>query len=143
MPNFHPFIVHFPVALLTTALAFDLLGIVLAREELSRVGWWAQLTGSIGIAAAVLSGLVAKGEALIPSPAAGTFDTHQQLAFLAAGAFTALLLWRAGMRTRIDPARRRIYLVLFAAALACLWAGAWFGGELVYRFGIGLTAPVQ
>lgn len=137
MPNIHPFIVHFPVALLTTALVFDLLQAVLKREELSRVGWWTQLAGSIGIAAAVASGLVAKGEFLIPPLAAGTFDTHQQLAFLTAGAFTALLLWRIGMRTRIHPVRRRLFLILFAAALACLWTGAWYGGQLVYRFGIG------
>lgn len=98
--------------------------------------------GTIGIAAAVASGLVAKSQALIPSQAAGTFDTHQQIAFLSAGAFTALLLWRVGMRTRIVPPRRTLYLALYAAALGCLWIGAWYGGELVYRFGIGLTAPL-
>ncbi len=141
MPNIHPFLVHFPVALLTTALAFDLLGILLAQEELSKVGWWAQLVGTVGIAAAVLSGLVAKTQAVISPSAAGTFDTHQQIAFLSTAAFTALLLWRIAMRTHIDPLRRTLYLVLFAASLACLWTGAWFGGELVYRFGVGLTAP--
>jgi len=143
MHNFHPFLVHFPVALLTTALAFDLLGILISREELSKVGWWAQLTGTIGIAAAVISGLVAKSQAVIPPEAAGTFDTHQQMAFLTAGAFTALLLWRIGMRTKIDPIRRVLYLSLFAAGLASLWAGAWYGGELVYRFGIGFSLPGQ
>ncbi len=143
MPNIHPFLVHFPVALLTTALAFDLLGLLLSREELSRVGWWAHLAGTIGMAAAVISGLAAKSQALIPTLAVWTFDTHQQLAFVSAGAFTALLLWRAGMRTRIAPARRRLYLILFVAALICLWVVAWYGGELVFRFGIGFTAPTQ
>lgn len=140
MYSIHPFLVHFPVALLTTALVFDLLGVLLGREELSRAGWWAQLAGTLGILAAVISGLIAKGEALIPPSAAGTFDTHQQLAFLTAGAFTALLLWRIGMRTGIDRARRRLYLILFAAALFCLWVGAWYGGELVYKFGVGFRA---
>ncbi len=139
MPNIHPFLVHFPVGLLTTALVFDLLGVFLRREELTRVGWWAQLAGTIGIAAAVLSGLTAKGEAVISTLASETFNTHQQLAFLTAAAFTALLLWRVGSRTRIDPARQRLYLILFTGALACLWTGAWYGGELVYRFGIGVT----
>jgi uncharacterized membrane protein len=143
MPNIHPFLVHFPVALLTTALAFDFLGVLLSRDELTRVGWWTQLLGTIGIAAAVVSGLAAKSQALIPPQASATFDTHQQIAFLSAGAFTALLLWRVGMRRKIDPSRRRLYLALFVAALACLWAGAWYGGELVFRFGIGFTAPLQ
>ena len=141
MPNFHPFLVHFPVALLTIALAFDLLGILLSREELSKVGWWAQLTGTISIAAAVISGLVAKSQAAISSQAAVTFDIHQQMAFLTAAAFTTLLLWRIGMRMNIDPVRRGLYLTLFAAGLACLWVGAWYGGELVYRFGIGFSMP--
>ncbi len=143
MPNYHPFLVHFPVALLTTALAFDLLGILLSREELSTAGWWAHLAGTIGVVAAVISGLVAKGQTVIPPMAAETFDAHQQMAFLTAGAFTSLLLWRAGMRTAIRPARRILYLGLFAVALACLWAGAWYGGELVYRFGIGFGLPAQ
>jgi uncharacterized membrane protein len=142
MPNIHPFLVHFPVALLTTALAFDFLGVVLSRDELMRAGWWTQLVGTIGMAAAVISGLVAKSQALIPSEAGGTFDTHQQIAFISAGAFTALLLWRVGMRTRIAPQRRTLYLALCAAALGCLWIAAWYGGELVYRFGIGFTTPL-
>ncbi len=136
----HPFLVHFPVALLTTALVFDLLAILLARDELFRAGWWVQLVGTIGIVAAVISGLVAKSQTVIPVPASDIFDTHQQMAFLAAGAFTALLLWRVGMRTRIDQSRRRLYLALFAGALVCLWIGAWYGGELVYKFGVGLRA---
>ncbi len=136
----HPFLVHFPVALLTTALVFDLLGVLLARDELSRVGWWAQFVGTVGVVAAVISGLIAKSQAIIPVTAADTFDTHQQIAFLTAGAFTALLLWRIGMRTRIDQSRQHLYLLLFTGALACLWIGAWYGGELVYRFGVGLRA---
>jgi uncharacterized membrane protein len=141
MSNIHPFLVHFPVALLTTALAFDLLALLLSREELAKAGWWVQVAGTIGIAAAVLSGLAARNQATISAQASGTFETHQQIAFLATGAFMALLLWRAGMRTRIDPGRRMLYLTLYALSLACLWLGAWYGGELVYRFGIGFTLP--
>ena len=139
MPNIHPFVVHFPVALLTTAIVFDLLAVVLARDEFAKVGWWAQLVGTVGIAAAVVSGLVAKSQAVVSAEATETFDTHQQIAFLTAAAFTALLLWRAGTRTKIDPKRRPLYLALFGAALLCLWIVAWYGGELVYRFGIGFS----
>jgi len=141
MPNIHPFLVHFPVALLTTALAFDFLGVLLSREELAKVGWWAQLAGTAGIVAAVVSGLAAKTQTAISSLATETFNTHQQLAFVAAGAFLALLLWRTGMRTRIEARSRILYLALFSVALACLWTGAWYGGELVYRFGIGFSPP--
>jgi uncharacterized membrane protein len=139
MPNLHPFLVHFPIALLTTSLVFDILGIVLVREEFNRVGWWAQLTGTLGIGAAVISGLVAETRFAIPAPAADTFNLHQQLAFVTAAAFTALLLWRIGMRFAIQPRSRWMFVGSYLAALGCLWAGAWFGGELVYTFGVGLT----
>jgi hypothetical protein len=46
------------------------------------------------------------------------------------------------MRTRIAPPRRKLYLAIYAAALGCLWIAAWYGGELVFRFGIGFTAPL-
>jgi uncharacterized membrane protein len=136
MTSVHPFSVHFPVALLTVAAVLELVAWISGRDEYSRAGWWNQLAGSFGLAAAVLSGLSAEKAARIGADAAEMFGTHQQVAFAASVVFALLLFWRIGARTRIPPNHRLLYLVLFVAGVILLLTGAWYGGELVFRFGV-------
>ena len=138
MPNPHPAIVHFPIALLTVAVLFELLSRVLKREDFSRIGWWMQLSGTIVLALAVLSGIFARDTVTIGPLARPDFELHQQLAFAAAGLFAALLFWRIAAKSRIPEKHALLYLVLLACGVAVLWAGAWYGGEMVYRFGVGV-----
>ncbi len=69
-----------------------------------------------------------------------TFDVTPADGIRDRGGIHALLLWRSGMR-QIGPAGDSSIWTLFAGALACLWIGAWYGGELVYRFGVGILLP--
>lgn len=138
MPNLHPILVHFPIALLTASVAFDLAGIVLRREELERSGWWTLVTGCAGLALTVVSGLLAKESVAITPEAQGHFDVHQQLAFAVAGVYALLLLWRIASRTRLPHGRRWLFITLSLAGSLLLWVGAWHGGEMVYRFGVGV-----
>ena len=69
MPDLHPFLVHFPVALLTVSLILELWGTYRKLPELNRAGWWTQLSGTISIALAVVSGLVTGNELSLPSGA--------------------------------------------------------------------------
>jgi len=136
MTSVHPFLVHFPVALLTVAIGLEIVASLTGREELSRAGWWNQLAGSVGLAAAVVSGLFAEKAAQIGGGAKAIFEVHEQIAFAASALFALLLLWRIGSRTRIPRNYRLLYLLLFAAGVCLLLAGAWYGGELVFRFGV-------
>ncbi len=136
MTSVHPFLVHFPIALLTVAAALEIVASISGKEEYSRAGWWNQLAGSFALAAAVVSGLCAEEAARIGADAAGIFQSHQQMAFSATALFALLLLWRVGTRTRIPPNRRLLYLSLFVAGVILLLTGAWYGGELVFRFGV-------
>jgi uncharacterized membrane protein len=133
--HLHPAIVHFPLALLTFALAAEVAARVTGRTEFSFTGWWAQVVGTIGLAAAVATGLLAKGLRPMPVDALSTLDTHEQLAMCAAVAFALLLYWRIARRSRV-PDPPGVYLVLFALAVILLWTTGWFGGTLVAA-GIG------
>lgn len=119
-------------------LVFDLLAIMLNRNQLERVGWWSQLSGTVGLAGTIASGLVAKSTLLIPPEGAGTFESHEQIAFVLAFLAAGLLLWRISTRMLL-PSRMRIpYLALLAITVVIMWVGAWYGGELVYSFGAGV-----
>ena len=39
MQNIHPMFVHFPLALLSVGLLFDILGYLLKKQSLSSAGW--------------------------------------------------------------------------------------------------------
>ena len=137
MPSLHPFIVHFPIALLSLAAVFEAFALFSKKDILSRAGWWMQLSGTIGLLAAILSGVLGK-EGLVVSEEARLFlAAHEQLAFINGAAFGALLLWRIGSRGRIPDQYRILYILLLVLAAGILLAGAWYGGELVFRFGIG------
>ena len=139
MPNLHPLCTHFPIALFTVSFLFDLLGIVLKREMLSRAGWLTLATGTLGLLGTLATGLLAKGSIVLSSTASDAFESHQQFAFLVAGIAAVCLFWRVSTRTQV-PERKFLYLVLLAILVVVTWVAAWYGGELVYRYGAGVES---
>ncbi|HET6272029.1 MAG TPA: DUF2231 domain-containing protein [Bacteroidota bacterium] len=138
MPNIHPLIVHFPVALLTVSLVFELLGVALKRDDLERTAWWLLLAGCVGLGGAVATGLLAEKTVMIPAEVSSQFETHQEMAFLATTAYAIIILWRISNKTLLPQGMRSMYLLLTVAALVAIWVGAWFGGEMVYGSGVGV-----
>jgi uncharacterized membrane protein len=140
MPPLHPLIVHFPIALLTAALLADAGARLFKTSGLSRAGWWSQLVGTIGLAAAVGSGLIAKESAGIQNAVAGSvLDAHQQWALWSLVLFAGLIFWRIAARTQLPANPRFVYWGLYCIAVVTLWLTAWHGGELVYGLGVGVS----
>jgi uncharacterized membrane protein len=140
MPNFHPFLIHFPIALLTLSLAAECAALAFGNNEFSRVGWWSQAAGTIALAGAAVTGVLAGDSVRIPVAAKPYLEMHQQIAFVAATVFAILLFWRIASRTRRPADHDALFLLVFAAGVIAMWAGAWYGGEMVYRFGTGVQA---
>lgn len=138
MPNIHPALTHFPIALLTFSLLFDIISVLLGRVDFERIGFWTQLLGVAGLGATIVSGLLARSGLSIHEPADQIIQLHQQVAFSVAVLASILLLWRIGVRFQIPQRRRNLYLLLSFATVLLLWVGAWYGGELVYGFGVGV-----
>ena len=140
MPPLHPMIVHFPIALLTVGFLADIWALVSKTSDLSRTAWWSQLAGTIGLAAAVGSGLIAKESAGVQDAlAASVLEGHEQWALGSMVIFAALLFWRIASRTRLPANPRFVFAALYCVALVALWLTAWHGGELVYGLGVGVS----
>ena len=60
MESLHPLVVHFPIALLLSAVGLELLALLLKRPALHRISLWNLCLGTLGAAAAVLTGLRAE-----------------------------------------------------------------------------------
>lgn len=138
MPGLHPLFVHFPIALFTAGVAFDIAAAIMRTSELQRTGWWCQLVASVSLIGTVVTGLIAESLVNIPDAARETFEAHEQYAFIAAAGAALLLFWRIASRTALPKGRVVAYLGAYLLFVALLWVAAWYGGELVYRFGVGV-----
>jgi uncharacterized membrane protein len=133
----HHILVHFPIALLTTAWCFQIAADLRRDDRISLAAWWVQSAGTAGLAFAVASGLLAKEQIAIRPEGAPALAAHEQLALLVAGLFAGLFFWRLSLRGKPPEGRRRVlFIVLMAASVLLMWLGAWNGGEIAHRFRI-------
>ena len=142
MPNLHPFFVHFPIALLTVGLIADVWALLRGEDHLGKLGWWLQAAGTLGLLIAVGTGIFAGQSAIVPEGGKGIFETHQQGALISAAVFASLALWRVGSRGNIAGARRMLFLLLYAAGVGAVLFTGWYGGKLVFEFGVGVFGNV-
>ena len=130
----HPAAVHFPIALLSLGFA---VGCLAARRKspawLDQAVSWLLWLGTASAWAAAGLGWLAEKTAPHAPPAWEILAEHQELAYWTLGAFTTLSLWRFWR-----PSHRAVFIGAWFAALALLLATAFHGGELVFKFGMGV-----
>ena len=129
----HPALVHFPIACWSLAVIADY-GAIWLGETSWRWSMGLLVIGcSMGIFS-MLAGLmelhkVREGEALK--------DTYVHMVLM----FGAFICFSLSLLLRFDGVRglapNTLTLSLGTVGLGCLIIGSWFGGRLVYRYGVG------
>ncbi|MBX7269431.1 DUF2231 domain-containing protein [Micromonospora sp. Llam7] len=131
----HPMLVMFPVALLVTAVLFDIVDTVGGPDFLGEVAYWNLTVGLIG-------GLLAAAAGVFDLLAIPTGTRAKRVALTHAAANVAMiLLFAAVWVVRLNADSRAAGGALIAievVALGILGVGAWLGGELVDRLGVGV-----
>ncbi len=137
MQNFHPLFVHFPIALILSALLLDLLGLICHRPGLHRVALWNLSLGTLGAGAAVLTGLQAEEMAKHSFEIWKVLELHERLGIATLILGVIVVGGRWWMRNQLStPAR--LLMTLGTLTMACtVGTGAYLGGRLVYEFGVG------
>ncbi|GAA3759865.1 DUF2231 domain-containing protein [Plantactinospora mayteni] len=131
----HPMLVMFPIALFVAATIFDIIDVAGGPTFLGELAYWNILVGLIGGILAVLAGAVD----LLAIPA-GTRAKRVGVAHAATN-IAVLLLFAAVFVVRLAAYTRTAGGALVAievVAIAGLAVGAWLGGELVDRLGVGV-----
>jgi len=141
IPNIHPFVVHFPIALLVVAVLFDL-----ARLWFTKQSWLHNTvitlytTGTIGLIAAFLSGRQAVETVSVTGNAVPVVTSHEDWALYTLiffGIFTACRLWTWWK----DIEKGWLLPALIAPALigtGMLWYTGELGAKLVYKHGVAV-----
>ena len=134
----HPLFTHFPMALWTISLLWDLLGLLREDPLWWSFSFWSITVGLIIACIAVVTGFVD----FVKLPKGGPEETvamwHMALVMTAAVLYAGSVFFRVG--TTIPSGIHLIMaLLLSVLGFISLLVGGWYGGELVYRYGVGRT----
>ena len=147
LPNLHPVLVHFPVALLPVAILFDLLGLVMRTQRvwLDRAATGLYALAGLGAAAAFWAGNRAADSLVGLSPQKQILvGEHHDAALLAFWVVGLSAIVRVGMGVGNKPAKtqllRTILLLVSVAGSALVFEAADHGGGLVFQHGIAVMS---
>ncbi len=131
--NIHPLFIHFPIALLSTGLLFDLLAAFLNREDIKNAGFWCMLMGIIACLFSNFTGLMI-------FLTGGSFSdllrfSHALLAW--GSTFIFILLFWVRIKLDVDfyysPIKQYIYHAIHILAVGILFYGAHLGAIAAKR----------
>ena len=142
IPNWHPILVHFTVALFSISVVMFLLASVVKEGNLRRqwlnVAYWNLWIGMLMTIATLILGWLAYNSVTHDDPSHIKMTSHRNWAFIASGLFAVLFLWSIFVRKKAKPGI--LFLLAGLISVSALAVTAWYGGEIVYRHGLGVMA---
>lgn len=140
-PNIHPVLVHFAFALSVSAsLAYIVSALPLAgrfRDTLRPAADLMLAFGVVAILATVAAGFQAYYSVAHDGPSHAAMTTHRNWAVPTSLFILALAGWRYA--TRNTPPRG-IFIALMAMGALSLSVTAWWGGNLVFKYGLSVQS---
>ena len=140
----HPKVVHFAVALFSLSVLFDLLSVITKKETFHTAGRVNLIfAGAAGIIT-VITGLIAENRVPHVDAAHEIMEIHETLGFITLGSILLLLVWRLFLKGKLPEKAIALYLFIGIAGLGVMFTGAYYGGEMVYTYGVAVKAvPVS
>lgn len=138
LATWHPALVHFPIALLFTAIGFDLYGYWNKNERALWTGNALLILGTVGVLFTFITGNFAEiwaARSLVPQE---PLKRHESFATIASWAFIALVAMRSFLQTNPNSKLFKVYLLGSFGALYALYKTGAQGGELVYKYAAGI-----
>ena len=145
LPNLHPIVVHFPIALLPAAALVDLVSLFSPQRRAPRdTATWLYLAGTAFAVLAYFSGR-SGAEAMTLWPVVEPLvDAHESWAFRTTWCFAFFASLRLAV-SYIFPPRPVILVMAFVLAvggLVMLFETAEHGAVLVYQHGVGVRGAI-
>ena len=140
MANIHPLIVHFPIAMLTSFLILELFATVTKNERVHIASSWMLYVGTLGALATVVAGFLAASTVSHGSAVHEIIGSHKQLGLSVLGLSVILTVWRLVSRERLSGMALALNITLAVIMVGLLTMGADLGGQMVYKYGVGVGA---
>ncbi len=141
LQNFHPLVVHFPIALLTIAALLYLVAWGGKRDSLAWPALWMLGLGALGAVFAAWTGLRASASVMVAQSVREHILIHHEHMMIAVLAMSvALTAW--ALITPPMPRRGRLaFLALMVAMALLIVKGADYGAWMVYGYNAGGALP--
>lgn len=143
MHPIHPIVVHFPIALLCAAVAFDALASRWPAGGLRETSLYTLLAGVMAAGLAVVTGGMEEDLAKQAGAPESVLELHESLGTVTLVFFVVLLGLRLVMQWGWLKEIRALTLGLGAIGIIILALTGYWGGDLVYTYGIGVKAVMS
>jgi uncharacterized membrane protein len=143
LQNYHPLLVHFPIAFIYGASLLYFLAWITASEKLQWTALWMLILAALSAAAALASGFYAVPGLMISESVRNELLNHHKHLMVATSILTgALTIW--ALASRPMPTRARVvFMAGLIALMGLIAAGADLGGEMVYAYNAAGSACPQ
>ena len=146
MTPLHPAAVHFPIGLAFLSVGADAVGWALGSRAIApalfAAGWLALGGAVVSAAVAIGLGILDMRRATIEEEVHKHVHHHMRVGFSVFGALALLFGWRMSQVVAGNSSVGLVYLLAGAAILALVGYQSWLGGELVFRYRVGVgTEP--
>ncbi len=142
IPNWHPIFVHFTVALFSLAAGLFVITPFVKpplQEQWRIVARWALWFGAGITVITGLTGLYAYNTVAHDTPSHAAMTEHRNWAIVTITLFLSLAIWSV-LRVRRQQALGVAFVGLMVVGGGLLGSTAWHGGEVVYRYGLGVMS---
>jgi uncharacterized membrane protein len=143
IPNWHPIFVHFTVALFTLAVGLYLAVFFIKDEDLKSqcftVARWNLWIGMAITILTLITGWLAYNSVAHDEPSHAAMTDHRNWALVTASVFALLTGWSVFQYRKVKAPSVTLLLSLIVGS-ALLGSTAWRGGEVVYRYGLGVMS---
>ncbi len=137
IPNWHPVLVHFTVALLSISALLYFAGLVFKKPHFLLIARWNLWIGAAITVGTILAGLDAYNSIAHDGPLHKAMTEHKNWALVTGAIFILLALWalfkHRGAKT-VSP----IFVIIIILASGLLSITGFMGAEVVYRHGGGV-----
>ena len=144
MANIHPLLVHFPIALLSTFFALDMLGSLANKQHWRDVASYLLYFGTVAAAFTVTAGFIAAESVAHGIEVHAIMERHEHFGVSVLSLATLLSAWRIKNAGIIQGGANHFFLILAALLCVLMTLGADLGGLMVYHYGVAVnTATVS
>ncbi len=137
---FHPMIVHFTIALFLFTVLLDILGLILKKDSFHVASWYSLIASGIAVIFTVIAGLIAESMVNASPAAQDIIEIHEKIGFSILTIILSLVIWRIVLKGKMPVKGRTLFLVISVIGVIIITIGGYFGGELVYTYGVAVKA---
>ncbi len=143
LPNWHPLFVHFTIALFSIATVLFFVAKVATNWRLEdqwlAAAYWNLWLGALISVGTVLAGWYAYNTVHHDTPSHLVMTVHRNWAIATFAVIVALAIW-ALMQYRTRKRPSILFLLGMAVGFGLIATTGYFGGEVVYRHGLGVMS---